>query len=78
MSDLIQVIENFGVTVAVLIAMMWYIVYKDKNHKEESRLYTETIQKNTDAMADMRVVLERLATIISDGKEGGADARSGS
>lgn len=76
MSDLIQVIENFGVTVAVLIAMMWYIVYKDKNHKEESRLYTETIQKNTDAMADMRVVLERLATIISDGKEAGPGERS--
>lgn len=64
METILEVLQNFGLSVAVIFALMWYIIYKDKSHKEESKAYTDTIQKNTDAMNEMRVVMERLCTVI--------------
>lgn len=75
--DIATIFESFGLPVAVIIALMWYIVYTQKqyqqrisemhaNHKEETAAFTAAIDRSTDAIARNTIVLERLCTMLGD------------
>lgn len=78
--DIATIFENFGLPVAVIIALMWYIVYISKqyqtriselhdNHKKETEAFTAAIDRSTETINRNTVVLERLCTMLGD-KEG--------
>lgn len=77
--DIVSVVESLGIQVAMLVAMMYYIVYKDKAHREEMKDlrtehkaeadgFAEAIRNNTEVMSRTNIVIERLCTIMT--KEG--------
>lgn len=78
--DIVSIFETFGLPVAVIIALMWYIVYSGKQyqerlqqmsetHQKETQAYTDALAKNTEVISRNTVVLERLCVMLGD-KEG--------
>lgn len=78
--DIMQIFNEFALPIAVIIALMWYIVYQGKQyqervkeltqaHKSESEAFTAALEKNADIISRNTVVLERLCTMMGD-KEG--------
>lgn len=60
MDVIINILDKYGLPIAVIAALMWYIIYKDKAHAAESKAVTEALDKNTAAMIDMRLLLAQL------------------
>lgn len=50
--EIVQLIQDLGVQVATLVAMMWYIVQKDKAEREDRAKKDEQIQAMVSAHAD--------------------------
>lgn len=77
--DIVPVFEQFALPTVMLIALMWYIMHKDKvhaeeikeiraEHKAEAEGFVSAINNNTEVMHRTAVVIERLCTIMN--KEG--------
>lgn len=64
MQEIINVLGEFGVSIAVIAAQMWYIVHKDKTHKEERDSYMHTVEQCTQAMSDLKATQEGLKTLL--------------
>lgn len=64
MEQFVTIVSELGVQIAVIAALMWYIVHKDKIHKEERDSYMQTVEKCTETMADLRATQEGLKTLL--------------
>lgn len=82
--ELSTIFESFALPVAVIIALMWYVVHQGKEyqdriaeltklHQEESKSYTASLNHNAEVISRNTVVLERLCTMLGD-KDGTTNA----
>ena len=60
MPDIIQTISQVGFPIAMCIAMMWYIKEQAKDHKEETRQFTEALNNNTIALETLKDKLDEV------------------
>lgn len=69
MAELIGIAREFGTTAVVPAACMWYIVKKDKSHKEERdtrqgtdneirTMLVELVKSNTQAMVELKDLIK--------------------
>lgn len=72
MDDILTLLGSYAFPVVMCVAFFWYIIQKDKNHKEEiselEKLHQETyakldstIEKNTQAINNMSLIITKLA-----------------
>ena len=58
MQTIIEVIQNLGVPVAVLIFCGWFIVRQEDKHNEEVVALTDTLSVNTEAISEIKVMIQ--------------------
>lgn len=58
MQTIIEVIQNLGVPVAVLIFCGWFIVRQEDKHNEEVAALTDTLSANTEAISEIKVMIQ--------------------
>lgn len=58
---LLQAISAVGFPIVISIYLLWYIKELENTHKEESKQFTEALNKNT-------LVLQKLIDTIGDDK----------
>ena len=72
MDDILTLIGSYAFPIVMCLAFFWYMTVKDKQHKEEitdldkqhQETYAkldETIQKNTQAINNMTIVVTKLS-----------------
>lgn len=59
-----QLIQNVGFPIVVCGCMAYYIILKDKQHKEEIQQYTDKLDKVTDALNANTTVIAELRALI--------------
>ena len=47
MDSVVALITNVGFPIGVCIILMWYVKTLTENHKEETKEFTEALNKNT-------------------------------
>lgn len=55
-------ISTVGFPIAICLILLWYIYKLSEMHKEETKEFTEALNKNT-------LALQKLSDIISEGKD---------
>lgn len=60
LASIAQFINNTGVPVALCIAL-FYLWYREMNsHKDETKLFTEAINNNTQALNELSLMLKEM------------------
>ena len=63
MTDVAQIVASIGFPAAAFIMAGWYIVQKDKQHKEELKALSDS---HKDEMKGIRASLDKLTTAIRE------------
>lgn len=63
MPDIIGAITTVGFPIVICLILLWFIKYLLDNHREESKEFTEALNKNT-------LVLQQLIDSFNDREEG--------
>lgn len=64
MTEITSVFNEFAFPAAVCIVMMLYIYYKDKAHSEESKNFTEALNKNTLVVSEFKEMMTTLINLL--------------
>lgn len=70
--EILTLIGSYAFPIVMCVAFFWYITVKDKAHREEIesldsqhqatyKLLSDTIQRNTQAINDINIVVTKLA-----------------
>lgn len=59
-SAIVNTISTVGFPIAMTLLMGWFIVNSAKSHEEEVKNLSEIINRNTDAISDIKTMLETL------------------
>lgn len=54
----VSAISNVGFPISMTLLMGWFIVSSAKSHEEEVKNLSEIINRNTDAISDIKTMLE--------------------
>ena len=60
MQEVIQMISTVGFPIVVSLPLMWYIKDQAKDHKEETRQFTEALNNNTLALESLKDKLDEV------------------
>ena len=60
MTDAVQIIQTVGYPIAVSLILMWYIYQQSKNHKEETKAFTEALNNNTLVLESLKEKLDEV------------------
>lgn len=63
-STISQVIANLGFPIVCAAALFWFLNEERKSHVEESEKWREIVDKNTEALVDLREVVATLKGMI--------------
>lgn len=66
MENGITLIQTLGFPIAVCCIMMWYIYDKDKRHAEESKQFSEALNKNTVVVAKLEEMLNTIINLFNN------------
>lgn len=55
---ILQAISTVGFPIAMCILLLWYVKNQSETHKEESKMFTEALNKNTLALQKLCDKLE--------------------
>lgn len=61
MENIVSLISNVGFPIGVCIVLMYYIMRLQENHKEETKGFTEALNKNTQVLQSLA---DRLKEVI--------------
>lgn len=67
-SAVISAISNVGFPIAMVLLMGWFIVQTTKSHQDDVKSLAEIINRNTDAISDIKTMLETALKFIQGGQ----------
>ena len=68
---IIEIVQNLGVPVACLIFCGWFIVRQENRHESEVNSLTETINGNTEAISEIKTMIQTFMDYMTKMNTGG-------
>jgi hypothetical protein len=62
---IIEIVQNLGVPVSCLIFCGWFIVRQENRHESEVNSLTETINGNTEAISEIKTMIQTFMDYMS-------------
>lgn len=70
MDKFIEIAQTYGPLGLIILASFWYILYKDKQHREERKEFAEAFKQQhkeaSEVTRNNTTVLTEIATLIRD------------
>ena len=67
----VEIFQNLGVPVACLVFCGWFIVRQDTKHSEEVDKLTTTIEANTEAISEIKTMIQTFMDYMTKMNVGG-------
>lgn len=67
----VEIFQNLGVPVACLVFCGWFIVRQDTKHREEVDNLTTTIEANTEAISEIKTMIQTFMDYMAKMNVGG-------